>query len=273
MNDLGIERLCLFGMPPTEHVALASSLGCRFIGIGLQAMRYYNPHDYPDWSLRSNVSLRHEMIAMMADHDVTIGLCEGFSVARDRSARDQTVDLDLAAALGSQRINAVSTERDLNLAMDGFAVLAEMAAERGLETVIEIGPGPIVTLEAALQAVRHVGRPDFKLLIDTMHFFRFGGTTEALAQVDPRVIGYVQLCDAPLRPQYPTYMEEALHERLVPGQGELPLVEFARLIPHAVVVSCEVPRRSLAEAGIGPRERVAPCIESTRTLLQDRLVR
>lgn len=266
MDRLGIERLCLFGMPPTEHVALAASLGCRFIGIGLQAMRYYNPHAYPDWSLRADAALRREMISMLAQHGVAIGLCEGFSIARDADVRHQAADLDLAAQLGSQRINVVSTGRDLEAALDGFAVITEMAAERGLETVTEIGSGPVRTLDTALEAVRHVGRSDFRLLIDTMHFFRFGGTTQALAKVDPDAIGYVQLCDVPLRSQYPTYMEEALHERLVPGEGELPLAGFARLIPRGVVVSVEVPRRSLAAAGIGPRERVAPCIEAARVL-------
>jgi sugar phosphate isomerase/epimerase len=141
-----------------------------------------------------------------------------------------------------------------------------MAAERGLETVTEVGVGPIATLDCALEVIRHSGRADFKLLIDTMHFFRFGGSIESLGKVDPDMIGYVQLCDVPLRSAFPTYMEEALHERLFPGQGELPLAEFSRLIPSPVVVSVEVPRRSLARAGAGPRERVAPCVEAARAL-------
>jgi sugar phosphate isomerase/epimerase len=268
MKDLGIERLCLFGMPPTEHVALAASLGCRFIGIGLQAMNNYNPHAYPAWSLKDDPALCRETIAMMSDCGVAIGLCEGFGVTHAGRLQDHSGALDLAAQLGSQRINAVSSGRDLNLALDGFAALAEKAGERGIETVIEIGPGPVATLEAALAAVAHVGRSDFKLLIDTMHFFRFGGTIAALATVDPGVIGYVQLCDAPLLPRFPTYMEEALYERLVPGEGELPIAELVRLVPRAVVVSVEVPRRSLAEAGIGPRERVAPCISAARALFE-----
>jgi hypothetical protein len=106
MHELGIERLCLFGMPPTEHVALAASLGCRFVGIGLKAMRYYNPHGYPDWSLKDDAGLRFEMMSMMADHGVTIGLCEGFSVGREGSAQRQAFDLDIAAQLGARRINA-----------------------------------------------------------------------------------------------------------------------------------------------------------------------
>jgi hypothetical protein len=39
MNELGVERLCVFGMPPVEMVSLAADLGCTCVGIGLQAMR------------------------------------------------------------------------------------------------------------------------------------------------------------------------------------------------------------------------------------------
>jgi hypothetical protein len=62
-------------------------------------------------------------------------------------------------------------------------------------------------------------------------------------------------------------MEEALHERLVPGAGELPLSDFLALIPREVVISIEVPQRSLAQAGIGPRERVGACIDAVRAML------
>jgi sugar phosphate isomerase/epimerase len=115
--------------------------------------------------------------------------------------------------------------------------------------------------------VRHVGRANFRLLIDTMHFFRFGGQVADVARIDPALIGYVQLCDAPLKSSFPSYMDEALHERLSPGDGELPLLEFLKLAPRDVVVSVEVPRRSLAEAGLGPYERVAPVVAAARSLL------
>jgi sugar phosphate isomerase/epimerase len=143
-----------------------------------------------------------------------------------------------------------------------------MAAARGVETCIEIGPGPISSLAAALAAARHVGRPSFKLLIDTMHFFRFcGGDVAQAAALDPALIGYVQLCDAPRAPCFDSYMEEALYERTPPGEGELPLLELLSVLPKDVIVSLEVPQRSLAEAGAGPHERVGRCVAAARRLL------
>jgi sugar phosphate isomerase/epimerase len=110
---------------------------------------------------------------------------------------------------------------------------------------------------------------NFSLMIDAMHYFRLGNSLDELATLDPAMIGYVQLCDAPWQPRFDTYMEEAFYERMVPGQGELPLVEFLRLIPSDVVVSLEIPMRSLAEQGLGPRERLAPCVAAARALLAD----
>jgi hypothetical protein len=74
----------------------------------------------------------------------------------------------------------------------------------------------------------------------------------------------------PLVSKHSTYMEEALYERMVPGTGELPLLDILAALPPQLVLGIEVPQRSLADAGVGPYERVARCVEATRNLL-DRL--
>ena len=268
MDRLGVERLCVFGMPPVEFVSLAADLGCGFVGIGLTPMRYYNPHNYPDWSLRDDPALRRETVAALGDRGVSISLCEGFGVGPNIDVRDYAADLDILCELGGKRINVASMERDASRTLDGFAALAEMADARGIETTIEVGPGPVATLPAALAAVRHVGRPNFRLLIDTMHFFRFGGRVADIAALDPGLIGYVQLCDAPRVSKFASYMEEALHERLAPGAGELPLLDLLKVLPRHLVVSLEVPQRSLAEAGLGPLERVGRCVAAARRAIE-----
>lgn len=265
--NLGIERLCVFDMPPAAFARLAAELGCGFIGIGLKAMGYYNPHAYPDWSLADDPPLRRELRQVLADCGVAISLCEGFGIRPGADVRSYAHELDVVAELGGARINAASSDRDLNRTLDGFAVLTEMAAARRIETVIEIGPGPIRDLPAALQAARHVDRPEFKLLIDAMHFFRFGSRAADLAAIDRGLIGYVQLCDAPLVSRHASYMEEALYERANPGDGELPLLELLQTLPTDLVVSVEVPQRSAVEAGLGPRERVARTLQAARQLL------
>jgi sugar phosphate isomerase/epimerase len=266
MNELAIERLCVFGLPPVRFINLAGDLGCRYISTGFAPMAY-NPHGYPKWSLRDEPVLRREMIAAMRDRNVSISLCEGFGVAPDSDVGRYAADLDILCELGIARINIASMDRDVQRTFDQFARLADMAGRRGIESTIEIGPGPISGLAAALAAVHHVGRADFRLLIDTMHFVRSGSGAADIAALDPQVIGYMQINDVPLKSRHSSYMDEALHERMVPGTGELPLLDILKALPPEVIVGVEVPQRSLAEAGIGPLERVARCLEATRDLL------
>jgi sugar phosphate isomerase/epimerase len=72
--------------------------------------------------------------------------------------------------------------------------------EPGMETTVEFAPSLTVgDLDAVLAAVRHVGRPGLRLLIDTMQLVRAGHTASDLAAIDPTLIGYVQLSDNTVR--------------------------------------------------------------------------
>jgi sugar phosphate isomerase/epimerase len=266
MPALGIEQISVFGMPPVEFVNLAADLGCQHISAGLISYGY-NPHGYAPWSLREDPGLRREMIAAMADRGVSISLGEGLGVRPGGDVRDQAADLDIMCELGVRRINMVSMDPDLSRTFDQYGVLAEMAAARGVESTTELAPGlTVADLPTALAAVRHVGRPDFKLLIDTMHLVRSGGTAADLAALDPELIGYVQLCDGTRAPRFETYFEEAMYERMVPGTGELGLLEVLKALPRDRVFGLEIPLRSEAAAGLGPRERLGKCVDAARNL-------
>jgi sugar phosphate isomerase/epimerase len=268
MNPLGIERLGLFGMSPPDHVALAADLGCDCVGIGLAPTPGYNPDDHPAWSLRDDPALRRETLAVCRDRGVTISIVEGFAVLPDNDMRAFAGDLDIVRELGCDRVNVVSIGKDLRQAIDGFGLLAELAAERDLLVSAEMGSlGPLDRVAPALEVVRSVGLPNFSLLVDSMHFFRLGNTLGDFAALDPALVGYVQLADAPWAPRFDTYMEEAMYERMAPGEGELPIGEFLGLVADGVVVSLEIPIRSLAEQGVGPRERTKRCVDAARRLM------
>lgn len=267
MKPLGIERLGVFGMPPVEFVTLAADLGCASVGIGLAPTPGYNPDGHPDWSLRDDPALRRDTIAACRDRGVAIGIVEGFAVLPGRPPRDFAADLDLVAELGCDRINVVSVGKEMAQAIDGFAALAELAAGRDLKVSAEMGSlGPLDRVAPALEVIRAVAAANFSLLIDSMHFFRLGNTLADLAALDPALIGYAQLADAPCAPRFETYIEEAMFERMPPGEGELPLREFLSLMPEGVTVSLEIPLRSLAEQGMGARERTKRCVEAARML-------
>ena len=267
MARIGIENISVFGLPPLEFVALAADLGCQHISTGLTGFDF-GFCNYPMFSLRDDVALRREMIALMRDRGISISLGEGCTIRPGVGARDHARDLDLFAELGTERINTVSMEPDLSRTCDEFSVLAEMTAARGLRITTELAPAlAIGDLPTALEVVRRIGRPDFRLLIDTMHVIRSGSTPADIAALDPDLIDYVQLCDAPRQPRFESYMEESMYERMVPGEGELGLPALLAVLPADRVYALEVPLRSEALAGVGPHDRLRKCVEATRRLL------
>ena len=268
MNRLGIDRLSVFGMPPAEFVTLAADLGCGHVGIGLSRMSSYNPENFPDWSLRDDAGLRRELVAVLRDRGIGIGVVEGFAYGAGIELASFASDMDLVRELGGSRIACVSMDKDMARTVAGFSELCAMAAERDLLVSAEVGSlGPYGKIDAAVAMAGAIGMANFSLMLDAMHYFRLGNTVAQLEAMDPGLIGYVQLCDVPLKQRFETYMEEAMYERMTPGDGELPLAEFVRAVPPDVVISLELPLRSLADEHVGARERLAPAIAAARALL------
>ncbi|ELR85396.1 MULTISPECIES: sugar phosphate isomerase/epimerase family protein [Mycobacterium] len=268
-DRLALGMLSVFGLPPIEFVELAAELGCPRISAAIQGMPLV-PLGYPAFSLKDDAALRKDLLAAMDDRGVTISLGDGFLVRPGADVDALRPDLDVMAELGVPRINVVSLDPDLPRTLDQFAALTELAAQRGIGTVVEPVPGlTIGDLPAGLAAADHVGRSEFRLLVDTMHLMRSGSGASELAAVDPGRIGYAQLNDTTLRPRMDNYLEEAMFERLVPGEGDLPLRDILAALPADIVIEIEVPQRSLALAGVSPIERLRPCVEAARRLLAD----
>jgi sugar phosphate isomerase/epimerase len=275
VNRLGIEMLTLFGMNPVEHVKLAAELGCVAISTGLTglpssmmaAMGHADFNLYDPWSLEDDPALVREMKAAMVDTGVYISLGEGFRVRDDGDVRDREAGLDLMADLGARRINAVSMERDMARTYDQLGALADMVIERGMLFTVEFAPANTISnLADALAAVDHIGRGRCHILLDSMHFFRSGGTVDQIKDLDPELIGYAQLADAPLVSAYSTYLPEAMFDRMVPGTGEFPLRDFIAALPADCEIGLEVPRIADLKAGMSPRDHAASVVAAARRL-------
>lgn len=266
-QPLAIEYLSVFGLPPVEFIKIASELGCSHVSMGLTGI-HLESLGYPHYSLRGDVALQRDVRSAMDDCGVGISLGEGFLIAPGTDWDAFALDLDLMCELGVPRINTLGLDPDRNCTFDQFAKLTELAAERGMRTTVEMMPGTVVgDLATAVTAVEHVGRPDFQLLIDTMHFARSGAGAEDIRALDGAIIGYAQLSDSPAIESMQEYIEAATFERMVPGTGSLPLAEIVRALPPGLPIGLEVPMRSLAEAGVGPRDRLRPCVDAARGLL------
>ena len=192
MDRLGIEFLSVFGLPPVEFVELAADLGCHYISTGLgPGPAPFDPPPYPPFSLADDPGLRRDMIAAMSDRDVSISLGEGLLVHPGIEVQDHAPSLDDHGGARDSADQHVLARSRPDRAIDQFGALVEMAAARGMETTLETSPGfTPEDLPTALQILGAVGRPDFRLLIDTMHVVR-GGSAPLTRCTRPRIIGYV----------------------------------------------------------------------------------
>jgi sugar phosphate isomerase/epimerase len=137
----------------------------------------------------------------------------------------------------------------------------------GVGTTIELAPGMTIGDPATVvAAIENVGRTNLRLAVDTMHWARSGYGAVELRELGPEKIGYVQLSDTTLEPRVQSYMEEAMYERMALGDGELPLAEILAAVPADVVIGLEIPMRGLAGSGVGPMDRLRPCVAAAREL-------
>ena len=268
MNEIGVERLGTFGMPPPQLAALAAELGAECIGIGLASTQGgYNPDGHPAYSLRDDPAQLRATIAATRDLGVRVSIVEGFAVLADNDLRAYAGDLDIVRDLGCERINVVSVGQEMGRTIDGFAALCEVAAARGIAVSAEMGSlGPLKQVEAALEVARGVGQPNFSLVIDTMHVSRTG-YAPMVARIDPALIGYVQINDGPMRGVTDGYLREAIVDRWVPGEGDYPLTEILRAVPPEVVVSIEVPMLDRPE-GRSDLDHVRACVAGARRAVE-----
>jgi sugar phosphate isomerase/epimerase len=265
-NRLGIELLSTYGMPPLDFVPLVGSLGCRNLSIGLTGLPMIDC-GYPAWSLRDDGDLRRDFVAALKDHGVQISQAEGFLVRAGSNVADLAGDLDLLAEMGALAIGTAGMEPDAARALDEFALLAQMAGDRGLAVHLEFVPGLSVSdLPSALAIIEQVGLPHFRVMLDTMHFFRSGGTIAQLVAVDPARIGYVQLCDVPLVATQDAYMTEAMTARCLPGEGELPLAELIRALPQDIPIGLEVPNLAATKQDGWQQSRLRQAVAAARAV-------
>jgi len=107
--------------------------------------------------------------------------------------------------------------------------LARRARSHGVRLTLEFLPeSAIPDLATAQRIVAAVDAPSLRLMLDTWHLARSGGTLAQLAAVPKGLIGAVQISDRREPPAGTTYTP--MGGRLLPGEGELALVPLLRTL-------------------------------------------
>src|SRR2546427_769842 len=90
-----------------------------------------------------------------------------------------------------------------------------------------------------------------------------------IAEVDPSLVRYAQICDAssdmPGPGDTPALIREARTGRLLPGEGALPLRDLVAALPATAPLAVEAPCRALAD--LSPVERAKRAYQALSALL------
>jgi len=167
--------------------------------------------------------------------------------------------VDLAADAGFTSVGIwfdVSTWTDA--VADEVRALATRLDGTDIRLVLEFLPIlGVRTLPQALAIVEAADDPCLGVLVDNLHLSRAGHVPADLAHVHAHLLPYIQVCDAPAVPAdaaHAALMQEALHGRLLPGDGGPPIAELLAAVP-AVPISLELRSQPLCAMYPDPVER------------------
>jgi sugar phosphate isomerase/epimerase len=201
-----------------------------------------------------------------------VGVCnlEYFPVGAELDLESLRGGLERGARLGASRATAHIHDPEPARGLSAFTALCDLAAEYGLRVGLEFTSfSEVRSLRAALAVVEAAGRENADVVLDALHFFRCGGEVSELAALDLSRVGYVQINDGPRLISEADRVDEAVHERLLPGTGQFPLLAFCALIPPGPAISIEVPQRARMAAGVSPLQRARLALEAARSVLAE----
>jgi sugar phosphate isomerase/epimerase len=161
-------------------------------------------------------------------------VCEGWAFGSGKAQQNALLlgrySLDLAHAAGcrSPYLLGPFDSGEPRQAARAFRELCQYAAELGLTLALEFaGVGAQVSnLNAAGELLEMAGAPNGGVAIDSYHFFAGRSTLKDLEAFPAERIQVVHLADGPA-----DLTDPALElDRRMPGEGELPLVEFIQVL-------------------------------------------
>jgi sugar phosphate isomerase/epimerase len=173
-----------------------------------------------------------------------------------------------AAALGCATVmSPVDKDRgDVARAAASVREVGGIASAHGVRLALEFNSqcAQLNTLERGREVLTRAGHRSCGLLLDSYHLGRSGATLEAVDDVAPSEIVYVQYSDPPRAGLEPG----KVLDRLPPGRGSFPFREFFALVAakgYAGFASYEAPNEAAWKRD--PADVAREAIEATKAVL------
>src|SRR5438876_9852067 len=248
-RQVSLAHLTVLDTTPPELVAAAAAAGFRTIGIRLTATPSVG---LPPYDALHEGPLLRETLQRLTDTGVSVLDTEFLRFEPEHPIGIPEGFLEVSARLGAKHVLVMSAEPDEARTIERFCELCDRAASFGLQVGLEFAIYTGVrTLAHAADVVARSKRSNASVIVDALHFSRSGGLPAHIAQVDPSLFRYAQICDAgpdmPGPGDTPALIREARTGRLLPGEGVLPLAALITALPATVPLAIEAPCRAMAD--------------------------
>jgi sugar phosphate isomerase/epimerase len=237
---LALDHLTMLDVAPPDFAVLAAGAGFDAVGLRIAPATAAESR----WPMSPGSPMLEETVRRCRDSGVTVLGTEAVRLTAEADVAAAEPVLETAARLNARYVNAIGDDPDLERLSDRFGRLAAMAAPYGIRAVIEFMAYKTVrTLDGALAIAARSGGGG--VLLDALHVQRCGADIGQIARMEPGLLGYLQLCDAPLELPGGDPAAEARTGRLLPGDGELPLTALLSAVPPGTPVAIEAPSVTL----------------------------
>jgi sugar phosphate isomerase/epimerase len=264
-RPLALCHFTLVEVEPPAFVDIAAQAGFAAVSLMLQFPRSYGP----GFPMAGDTPMRRETKRRLEATGVTLFDAATCRLEPGTRTEDFQAMVDSAAYLGARRVDVNGNDPDVSRLTDQFAALCELCAEHGLGVGLEFMMSTQVkTLGDALALIGRSGARNAAVTVDALHLARSGGSPRDIAALGSARISYVQLCDGPAQPPEQGYAREAATERMLPGEGDLPVRALVDAVGPDVMLGVEAPSRRRVEQGVPAAAYAAQAMDSVRRLLR-----
>ncbi|GMA45984.1 sugar phosphate isomerase/epimerase family protein [Tetragenococcus muriaticus] len=233
-----------------ERISAAANAG--YEGVGLTAEAYAD-------ALATGLT-DEDFLQLLEKYQIKVTEVECIQAwaAEERSYEEkfkEQICFHMCHLFGVEHVNVALME------VDPLTVIAEKLAQlcaRAQDLIIAVEPMPysgIPDFATAKELIQQSQASNVGILLDAWHWFRASQTFSELTAEDARYIVAIQLNDAYQRPYASAILrDEAMHDRLAPGDGAIDLATFITMVRKADVqpalIGIEVVNDELLNEGI-----------------------
>src|SRR5262245_50021775 len=193
-RQISLAHLTVLDTTPPELVSVAAEAGFTTIGIRLTATPSVG---VPPYDILSDGPLLRETLRRLADTGISVLDTEFLRFEPEQPVGIPEGFLEVSARLGARNLLVMSAEPEEAQTLERFGDLCDRAVPYGLHVCLEFAIYTGVrTLAHAARVVAQSKRSNASVLVDALHFSRSGGLPTHIAQVDPALLRYAQICDA-----------------------------------------------------------------------------